>query len=238
MIQSTGNNFGCGHIQFNDFQNEDIVILNGKFSFSPANEDYKTAEVLEISLPDLSIPKSSPGFAYIATSYSSYSVEYNPCTVLKSWIKDKNTLCIEKLPIYDKYESLTIWIFSLYATLGKCGTPVAFEKTNIKYIVTSIELRPSNLVCVVQPEWCFFHFYTSSYLWVKDGEQIIAELENFPKDIDVEFPFIGGNLPNGIPGANSCIATIKDGIFTIAKPAFGISSTGQEPFLCIYIVRN
>ena len=48
MITTTGNNFRAGQFQIKDFQNEKIVVLNGKFSFNNKSEAFKAASVLEI----------------------------------------------------------------------------------------------------------------------------------------------------------------------------------------------
>ena len=239
MIQSTGNNFGCPEIQFKDYQDENTVVLNSSFSFSPANEAYRAAEILEIYLPDLSILKSSPGFAYISTKYNYYSSDYRPCTVLKAWIRDKNTLCIERLPIYDDKEEITIWVFCLFAALGRRGMPIIFPKANIQYKPISTNFNPSDLLCVTHPRWCFLHFDQYSYFNVAKGTPITGELTGFPKDVDAEIPLVGGNLQrNDDMGVNSCIAHIKDGIINVEEPAFGMTSTGQTPFICAYFIRN
>ena len=58
MITAIGNNFGAGQISLKDYQNEKLVVLNGKFSFNNKAEAFLSASVLEIYLPELSIPKS------------------------------------------------------------------------------------------------------------------------------------------------------------------------------------
>ena len=37
MIQSTGNNFGAGVIQFKDYQSEHEIVLNGSFEYNDTN---------------------------------------------------------------------------------------------------------------------------------------------------------------------------------------------------------
>ena len=51
MITCTKNNFGCGPIEFQDFQSDRLCVLNGKFVIDTASEEYKAAERLEIKLP-------------------------------------------------------------------------------------------------------------------------------------------------------------------------------------------
>ena len=65
MITSTGNNFGAGQITLKDFQNEKVLVLNGKFTFNNKSEAFKAATVLEIYVPTLSIPKSGMSGCYI-----------------------------------------------------------------------------------------------------------------------------------------------------------------------------
>ena len=52
MITCTKNNFGCGPIEFQDYQSDRLCVLNGKFLIDTASEEYKAAERLEIKLPD------------------------------------------------------------------------------------------------------------------------------------------------------------------------------------------
>lgn len=59
MFNSTGNNFGAGSIQFKDYQAENYVVLNAKFSYDPTNAAYQGVDTLEIYVPDLSINRSA-----------------------------------------------------------------------------------------------------------------------------------------------------------------------------------
>ena len=56
MITTTGNNFGAGQFEIKDFQSEKVVVLNGKFSFNNKSDAFKAASVLEVYVPELSIP--------------------------------------------------------------------------------------------------------------------------------------------------------------------------------------
>ena len=119
MIIPTGNNFGCDAIEIKDYQSEKVVVLNAKITFDPKNEAYRNASVLEIYVPDLSFCKSSNSSCFMRSPMlmwpdQSYRKNYGVGTVLTTWIKNKNTICIEKLPIYDELESVTIILATLY----------------------------------------------------------------------------------------------------------------------------
>lgn len=102
MFNSTGNNFGSGVIQFKDVRESNYIVLNAKFTCSPQSAEYQSAEVLEIYVPGLNINRSIE--AGVIARYkqrrspSGYDCIWDGGTVLKSWLKDANTLCIEKPP--------------------------------------------------------------------------------------------------------------------------------------------
>lgn len=59
MFKSIFNNFGAPEITFRDVQTDSYIILNARFTFDTAgNEAYRSAQELEIKVPDLSISKS------------------------------------------------------------------------------------------------------------------------------------------------------------------------------------
>lgn len=59
-IISTGNNFGhAGGVEFNAFLSENAIVLNGRFSVDTASEEYRSAEVLEVYLPQLPMERSA-----------------------------------------------------------------------------------------------------------------------------------------------------------------------------------
>ncbi|HBL73129.1 MAG TPA: hypothetical protein DD409_09775, partial [Bacteroidales bacterium] len=113
MFNSTGNNFGAGQIQFKDYQAENYVVLNAKFSFDPTSADYQACDQLEIYVPDLSIDRSAVGAVFLrfeeAQHYSWGDAIYDGGSVLKSWVKDKNTIVIEKQPWFDANGPLIIY---------------------------------------------------------------------------------------------------------------------------------
>ena len=116
-FNSTGNNFGAGTISFKSHQEENFVVLNAKLTYNPESPEYQAADVLEIYVPDLSIERSAIAgvflrFRDVRDSYG-YTWDNSGGTVLKSWIKDKNTICIEKFTNFDEKGEITIYILAL-----------------------------------------------------------------------------------------------------------------------------
>lgn len=114
MFNSTGNNFGGGVIQFKDVQESNYIVLNAKFTCSPQSAE---AGVMA-------------RYKERGTSYG-YPYIYDGGTVLKSWVKDANTLCIEKLPVFDDQEEFIIYIQTLYCQLAQGGNSTKEKEKRI-----------------------------------------------------------------------------------------------------------
>ena len=155
MIIPTGNNFGCSAIEIKDYQSEKVVVLNSKFTIDPKNEAYKNASVLEIYVPDLSLDKSSDSSCFMRSAQlmwpdQSYRKTYGVGTVLRTWIKDKNTICIEKLPIYDEQDQVDIVLATLYVQKGKRTTIEKSPTTKVTFSYPNVDMYEDNVICVVE----------------------------------------------------------------------------------------
>ena len=180
MITAIGNNFGAGQISLKDYQNEKLVVLNGKFSFNNKTEEFLTASVLEITVPALSIPKSGMSGCYIM--FQSEGKFYG--TTLKTWVKDRNTLCIEKLDYWsDQVDEYTIYLLSLYVPKGQRGVFELGKKTRLTLNnTTSNNNYGYNQHCYIDEHWCTIALATSSYNSEIDPYDDIVELGGFPTE--------------------------------------------------------
>ena len=171
MFNSTGNNFGAGVIQFKDVQESNYIVLNAKFTCSPQSAEYQAAEVLEITVPALSISRSIEAgviarYKERGTSYG-YPYVRDGGTVLKSWIKDANTLCIEKLSCFDDKQEIIIYIQTLYCMLGQGGNSTKGKEKRITATSEDNALRfsTSYSFCVVFKKWIFYHMMFDGATW-------------------------------------------------------------------------
>ena len=138
MITSTGNNFGAGSIILKDFQSEKVLVLNGKFSFSNKSEAFKAATVLEIYVPTLSIPKSGMSACYIM--FEADGKIYG--TTIKTWVKNRNTVCVEKLDHWsDQTDEYTICFVNLYVPKGQRGVFEVCQATRLTLTNTTSNNR-------------------------------------------------------------------------------------------------
>lgn len=123
MITALSNNFGAGEIQLMDFQKDGLVVLNGAFEFDPANAAYLAAQVLEIKVPRLMINKSTNAVVYLVDIEN----QMPHATLLKAWVKDCNTICIEPCRCFDSSARLQIIFCSGFVVKGQRSDMVLDE---------------------------------------------------------------------------------------------------------------
>ena len=243
MITSIGNNFGCNAIEMKDYQSEKVVVLNAKFTIDPKNEAYKNASVLEIYVPDLTFAKSSNSSCYIRSEQlmwpdQSYRKTYGVGTVLTTWIKDKNTICIEKLPIYDELESIDIILATLYVQKGKRTTIKKSKVTKLNFVYQNYDMYESDVICVVEEDWCFLtaSFSDNGYNYMK--EDFVITLEGFPTDVNIDICITGFPHQADVLGGGTYLGRLENGVITIPKPSASNSGTSYEPFIYFFAVRD
>ena len=67
MFNAIGNNFGAGEIRFKSYQQPTYAILNTRFFMDTTSPEYQAADVLEITVPKLSIDRSTDSVALIVS---------------------------------------------------------------------------------------------------------------------------------------------------------------------------
>ena len=187
MITATGNNFGAYTIQLKDYQSDKMVVLNGRLELNPESEEYITAKQLEIYVPDLSIPKST----MTAVFQHGKSWSRPMVTALKSWIKDKNTIVIEK-PIVLKSASAEpeLDFFCAYVPKGVRFTPEGMTPTPLT--LENASLANMSIVyqhCFVTDHWVFLAIQVRGTKTETEGDEFAFTLNGLPNDIAADVPF-------------------------------------------------
>ena len=237
MITTIGNNFGAGQFELKDFQSEKIVVLNGRFTFNNKSEAFKAASVLELYVPELSIPKSGMSAAYIM--FESEGKAFG--TTVKTWIKNQTTVCIEKLDNWsDQTDEYTIYLVSLYAPKGQRGVFELGTKTRLTLNnTTSNNNYAYYQACYVSDDWCMIALMTGSYNTEVNEYDEIVELGGFPTDVDVELPFVADNINSTQTyGTDMLKASIKNAILTVYSLPFGWGGMPREHFLYGVFIRE
>ena len=237
MITSTGNNFGAGSITLKDFQSEKVLVLNGKFSFSNKSEAFKAATVLEIYVPTLSIPKSGMSGCYVMLEANGKFYG----TTIKTWIKNRNTICVEKLDHWsDQTDEYTIYFANLYVPKGQRGVFEVCQATRLTLTnTTSNNNYGYYQSCYICDDWCMIALMTGSYNTASGSNDEVVKLDGFPTDVHVELPFVGDSINGGQSyGTDMLKATIKEATLTVHQVPFGWGGMPKEHFLFGVFIRN
>lgn len=238
MIQSTGNNFGAGVITFKDYQSAHEIVLNGCFEYDDTNEAYQNAQVLEIYLPNLSLSRSA-----IAGCFCAAMGPYTWMgTTAKCWIKNRNTLCIEKLDLWPDRHQRKIWIHTLFGlrgfhdlqvTLEKIKTPQLAQSESLGYVRSKYFYTNEHFMLLV--------FSLDSLTFDKPNEKvdlITNADEDFPDDVDAVVPFVTCQCDSK-PGCAIIEGRFKDSALLLSGVPKAMSyGTGYVPFFQAWLVRE
>ena len=245
MFNSIRNNFGAGTIQFKDVRESNYLVLNASFTYRTDNADYQAAEVLEITVPDLNIDRSAltavvMRFIDRRDSYGSLIVT-DGGTVLKSWIKDKNTICIEKLTAFDDHPEMIIYIQTIYLMLNQGGNGIMGTKKNLepKQPVQYLSWGSYNF-CVIHPKWVFIHIFYYGCQYAYRDSDWRCMFEALPTDVKGDIPIISGTSYYNTKAGGVNISHVEDGVWTMqaSERNFGFDNTGNDVFGMAYLIRD
>ena len=226
-----------------DYQAPNYVVLNAKVTFDPTNPAYQACDQLEITVPDLTIDRSTIGGVFVrfveTQSYSWGDSVYDGGTVLKSWIKDKNTIVVEKQPWFDQNGPLILYFVTMYAQLNQGANTIKGTKQRLTVTTEGNYLRfSSDSFVVVFDHWVFMHLQFSSCSYAQREQPWEATFEELPADVtsDVPVPGGGNQFHQDCFGMGEC--HLENKLFTMDRRVAGFWDTGREPFAFAFLVRD
>ena len=233
MIKAIGNNFGAGEIFLQDYQNSNMIILNGEVSFDPHNQQYRDADVLEIYFPSLTLKQSS--ISGILMHGSSKPISYGTC--VQTWVKDSNTICVEKISVWDEDYQLTLCFASAYVPKGQHKV---FETTKW------MRFNPVDVFGKVDMGQTFWG-YTDKWVWLgiafselKQADintPISFTISDMPEDVDFNGTMICCQTVLGPAGAQIMKFSIKGKVITVTTMLDEVKSMQECGFIA-FIIRN
>ena len=243
MIIATGNNFGAGEIRFLDYQTENMVILQGKFIVDASAEAFQKADVLEIYVPTLTIGKSTEVPAYMVGKVKDYNgLMQLRGTIVKTWLKGHNTICIEKITDWDVGTELIYYFALAYISLGKRAEYKREGGVTLKLTEPSADGEwrfSSQGMCVVRDNWVFCCAPFDDLYTSEDDVPFTFRLEGLPDYIELDIPMIG-NDSSWTPWGNDMPEFhIKGDLFSCTK---GLPESVNHPnggqFFHFFAVRT
>lgn len=136
--------------------------------------------------------------------------------MLKSWVKDKNTIVIEKQPWFDQNGPLIIYILTLYPQLNQGVNTIKGTQQRLTMTTPDNYLRFGYETFMVEFEhWVFIHLFFSGCTYAYREALWEVTLEELPADITADVPICGG----GNQMHPEC-----DGIFLVIEATEGQSN--------------
>lgn len=185
MITAISNNFGAGEIQLKDFQKDGLVVLNGAFEFDPANPAYLAAEVMEIKVPELLISKSTNAVAYLVDIAN----EMPHATLLKAWIRDSRTICIEPCRCFDSSTRLQIVFCSGFVVKGIRAELVLDDTVRPTVVAESGTFKLDSFgyyqqLFIKDNRWGYMNLLFEKFQAPELGEEFSFTVPEFPDTMD------------------------------------------------------
>ena len=235
MITATGNNFGAGTIQLKDFQSDKMIILNGRVPLDPSQADYEAASQLEIYVPDLMLPKSTTTAVFL----HGLSWEKKYVTAVRSWIKDKNTIVLEKPPIFRNVSSSPVLDFlCAYVPKG-----VRFDIQDMQLTTLSIADSTSESAqihyqqCFITDNWVSLAIQLQGFRGENEGDPFSLRLTGLPSDLNIDVPFFFNSHTYSYPGSFEIPITIQGDQLSCAGVTGVHHSGGYTIETKVFIVR-
>ena len=185
MITAISNNFGAGDIQLKDFQKEGLVVLNGAFEFNPANVAYLAAEVLEIKVPELMVSKSTNAVVYLIDMDN----EMPHATLMRAWIKDSRTICMEPCRCFDSKSRLQVVFCSGFVAKGQRADMVLDSVVRPSVVAESGEFKLDSFgyyqqLIVKDNKWGFMALLFEKFKAAQDGVEFSFSIPQLPDNMD------------------------------------------------------
>lgn len=233
MIISTGNNFGAEHIEFKEFFSENIVILNGRFSFDHTKPEYLNAKVLEIYVPDLPMKRSLDTAVFML--YDNQIGRMG--TIVKSWIKDKTTICLENFDVPERFGNREFWFTCAYLPMGQRNTFEVEGQVDLKLENFSWSQREEYACAIVREKWAYICFVIEGFYQSEANIPYSIDLTNFPTDIVADVPYVVQTTNKSGWGSHIVSCTISDGKFNNPGNSEQLLKDASSSFVKVFIVK-
>ena len=209
-IIATGNNFGAGPIQFTAFQDTNLLILNKEITFDPTNASYQAADELEIYVPDLNLEKSSiSGLLMFGTKDG----EKNG-TAIKSYIKDKNTIVVEKVTAFDDNETITL-VFSNSYVPRNVKAPVVKMARNYLSLTDKVgSISTGQSYWTANDEWVFLGVTFSRFEQTDGDTPVSFKISGLPEIEDFDIIMMDNQAMSPSVGTEMFRVEVRDNVFS------------------------
>lgn len=233
MMISTGNNFGVEYIEFKEFVSENMVILNGRFSFDHTKEEYLNADVLEIYVPELPMKRSLETAVFELFDNQMGRMG----TIVKSWIKNRTTICLEKYDVPERFGNREFWFTCAYLPMGQRNTFEVEGQVDLQLTNMPWNLREEYAYAIVREKWAYICFVVEGFYNSEADVPYTFDLANFPTDIVMDVPYVVQTTNKSGWGSHIVNCTISEGKYSNPGNSEQVLNDASSSFVKVFIVR-
>lgn len=236
MLTVNATNFGLApsDIQIKEYRSANLLVLDGEFIVDTSAEEYSGIRPMQLSVVNLPFSKSRPGTALVTVL--SEGVKY--ATITKVWVKDKNTICIDKILPYKSAGSYKVKLNTMLIPERITGEVALHQRTGHTPSVTKGESAGLEIFTIQSDDWLILTLKATSLTFDTDSQTVEISLPDLPENVSSSFPVLYNEGLWVALGSKYYPATLENGSIVISKDgnADEASNTGNK-FTRIVIVR-
>lgn len=236
MLTVNATNFGLApsDIQIKEYRSANLLVLDGEFIVDTSAEEYSGIRPMQLSVVNLPFSKSRPGTALVTVL--SEGVKY--ATITKVWVKDKNTICIDKILPYKSAGSYKVKLNTMLIPERITGEVALHQRTGHTPSVTKGESAGLEIFTIQSDDWLILTLKATSLTFDTDSQTVEISLPDLPENVSSSFPVLYNEGLWVALGSKYYPATLENGTIVISKDgnADEASNTGNK-FTRIVIVR-
>ena len=223
-----GNNFGASLTgqTLLVHQTKYYAVVNGEVTVQPSQAAYAAAEVLELQVDGLLINNSAPTAVYATMIVA--GVQY--ITIAKAWIKDSQTICIEKVGGWSSQAWYKLSFKCIFFPLGLDFCPQANRALSVSLASQSENFVLRDSQCIVCDEWMYIALTFKSFKASTPDASFEVALTGLPETALGDF-FLAYNDPTLVSLGSGYIDVGLVGNSLVAEegmPQLAINATGTK----------
>lgn len=236
MLTVNATNFGLApsEIQIKEYRSANLLVLDGEFIVDTSAEEYSGIRPMQLSVADIPFSKSRPGTALVTVL--SEGVKY--ATITKVWVKDKNTICIDKILPYKSAGSYKVKLNTMLIPERITGEVALHQRTGHTPRVTKGEAVGLEIFTIQSDDWFILTLKATSLTFDTDSQTVEISVPDLAENASSSFPVLYNEGLWVALGSKYYPATLENGSIVISKDgnADEASNTGNK-FTRIVIVR-
>lgn len=236
MLTVNATNFGLApsDIQIKEYRSANLLVLDGEFIVDTSAEEYSGIRPMQLSVVNLPFSKSRPGTALVTVL--SEGVKY--ATITKVWVKDKNTICIDKILPYKSAGSYKVKLNTMLIPERITGEVALHQRTGHTPSVTKGESAGLEIFTIQSDDWLILTLKATSLTFDTDSQTVEISVPDLAENASSSFPVLYNEGLWVALGSKYYPATLENGSIVISKDgnADEASNTGNK-FTRIVIVR-